>query len=71
MKGNLYTHDGITLSVRAWSKRTRIPYSTLKRWLSAGKSIDEALKHEKVSAVSALSAWLRSPDPRNQMHQRG
>lgn len=42
-KQRLITHEGQSLSVSEWSKRTGIPYATLLNRLNTGWPTDEAL----------------------------
>lgn len=66
LQKKLYTYDGLTLSVHAWSKRKGMPYFTLWNRLRKGMSIDEALN--KVSrneprtyngATRSLTDWAK------------
>ena len=43
----IYTHDGMSLPLREWSKRLNVPYGTLMSRISSGWPLSEALSSIK------------------------
>jgi hypothetical protein len=70
----LYTHDGETLTLEEWSKRSGISVRALGQRMRFGRTLGEALtakvqvKHSprqtwREPANPVLTAWLRRPAP--------
>ena len=73
-RDRLYSHDGETLTLEEWSKRSGISVRCLGQRMRFGRTLGEALtakvqrKHGprqtwRLPANTVLNAWLRRPAP--------
>ena len=74
MQEKTYTHDGLTLTLEQWSKRTGISVRCLGQRMRFGRTLGEALTAKvqrahgprqtwRLPANTVLNAWLRRPVP--------